>query len=220
MKLFLSSHDFGDFAETLRDMVRNNRKALIITNARDYKTADERREIIKEKLELFTSNGFEAEELDLREYFSRSPEALEAYVTKYNPGLIFCIGGDIFLLATALNISGMDDIIRRRLETGKSVYGGNSAGAMIAAEDIEVYERDELQIETIPEYYGVETVTSGLGLINEYIIPHVDVEKFSERTKFYQAQLSNIHAERIQLNDHDVYIVDGDHKEIKRGRKS
>lgn len=220
MKLFLSSHNFGDFAETLRDMVGNNRKTLVITNARDYKSANERRNVVKEKLKLFTDNGFEAEELDLREYFSRSPEDLEKYVTKYNPGLIFCIGGDVFLLATALNISGMDNIIRQRLESGKSMYGGNSAGAMITAEDIEVYERDELQIETIPEYYGVEAVTSGLGLINEYIIPHVDVEKFAERTKFYQAQLSNIHAERIQLNDHDVYIIDGDRKEIKRGHKS
>lgn len=217
MKLFLSSHNFGNFAQTLRDMVGTNRKTLVITNARDYKPADERREIIKEKMNLFQQNGFDAKELDLREYFSLPPESLEKYVTQYDPGLIFCIGGDIFLLATALNVSGMDDIIRSRVESGKSVYGGNSAGAIVAAEDVEVYERDELQIETIPEYYGVEAVTSGLGLIDKYIIPHMDVEKFAERTKFYQAQLANIHAERIQLNDNDVYIVNGNHKEVKRG---
>lgn len=217
MKLFLSSHNFGNFVHTLRDLAGANRKTLVITNARDYKPADERREIIKEKMNLFQQNGFDAKELDLREYFSLPPELLEKYVTQYDPGLIFCIGGDIFLLATALNVSGMDDIIRSRVESGKSVYGGNSAGAIVAVEDIEVYERDELQIETIPEYYGVEAVTSGLGLIDKYIIPHMDVEKFAERTKFYQAQLANIHAERIQLNDNDVYIVNGNHKEVKRG---
>lgn len=217
MKLFLSSHNFGNFAQTLRDMVGTNRKTLVITNARDYKTVDERREVVKEKMNLFHQNGFDAKELDLRKYFSLPPESLEKYILQYDPGLIFCIGGDIFLLATALNISSMDDIIRSRVETGKSVYGGNSAGAIIAAEDIEIYERDELQIETMPEYYGVEAVTSGLGLIDEYIIPHVDVKKFAERTKFYQAQLANIHAERIQLNDSDVYVVNGNRKEVKRG---
>lgn len=217
MKLFLSSHNFGNFASVLKAMVGDNRKTLVVTNARDNLSPAEREAKVAEKLAIFREQGFEAEELDLRPYFSRRPEELSQYVKKRNPGLIFCVGGDIFLLATALNISGMDDIIRRRAESGQSVYGGSSAGAIVAADDIEIYERDELEVETIPAYYGVEAVTAGLGLISEYIVPHMDTEMFADRTNFYVNQLQKIHADQIHLNDPDVYIIDGDHKEIKRG---
>lgn len=217
MKLFLASHDFGNFAEVLQDMVGDNRRALVITNARDFLSEEERKNRINEKLELFRQNGFIAQELDLRDYFGSLPEKLEKYVDNHDPGLIYCLGGDMFLLATALNISGMDEIIRRRVESDKSVYGGSSAGSTVASPDIEIYERGELQAETIPSYYSVEAVTSGLGLIDNYIIPHVDVGKFAERTKFYKSQLQKIHADYITLSDGDVYIVDDGHKVIKRG---
>lgn len=217
MKLFLASHNFGNFAETLQDMVGDNRKTLVITNARDFLSDEERKLSVTEKLDLFREHGFEAEELDLRNYFASLPEKLEEYVKKSNPGLIYCIGGDMFMLATALNVSGMDEIIRRRVKSSESVYGGSSAGSIVASPDIEIYERDELEVETVPSYYGVEAVTSGLGLIDNYIIPHVGVEKFAERTKFYEAQLQKIHADYITLGENDVYIVDNGHKVIKRG---
>lgn len=217
MKLFLASHDFGNFAEVLQDMVGDNRRALVITNARDFLSEEERKNRINEKLELFRQNGFIAQELDLRSYFGSLPEKLEKYVDNYDPGLIYCLGGDMFLLATALNVSGIDEIIRRRVKSGNSVYGGSSAGSTVASPDIEIYERDELQVETIPGYYGIEAITSGLGLIDNYIIPHVGVEKFAKRTKFYKSQLQKIHADYITLSDGDVYIVDDGHKVIKRG---
>lgn len=217
MKLFLSSHNFGDFANILQDMVGNNRRTLVITNARDDLKPAERAAKVSEKLSIFKQAGFDAEELDLRKYFSKLPEELEQFVDDYDPGLIFCIGGDIFLLATALNISGANDIIRRRLDKNQSVYGGSSAGSIVASDDVEIYERGEFEVESISSYYGVEAVTSGLGLIDQYIVPHADNEKFLGRTKFYRDQLKKIHAEQILLNDGDVYIVDGDRAEIKRG---
>lgn len=216
MKLFLASRNFGSFVEILQDMVSDSRKTLVITNARDFLSDEERKRSVKEKLDLFREHGFEVEELDLRNYFASLPERLEEYIMKYNPGLIYSIGGDMFMLATALNVSGMDEIIRRRVKSDKSVYGGSSAGSIIASNDIEIYERDELEVETIPSYYGVEAVTSGLGLIDNYIIPHVGVEKFAERTKFYEAQLQKIHAEYITLGENDVYILDNGNKIIKR----
>lgn len=217
MKLFLASHNFGKYVETLKEMVGANCRTLLITNARDFLPAEERNIKVTEKLELFREHGFDVRELDLRNYFGKLPEELDKAVSSYNPGLIYCIGGDMFFLATALNVSGMSDIIRRRTLKNQSVYGGCSAGAIVASDDVEIYERDELQVETLPDYYGVESVTSGLGLIREYIVPHADVEKFAERTEFYQSQLAKIHAEQILLNDADVYIVDGKNKEIKRG---
>lgn len=217
MKLFLTSDNFGDFADELRQLVGDNRKALVVANARDYLPDAERRAKVTEKLSFFESEGFRAQELDLRPYFVKDPAELAEFVGEYNPGLIFCTGGDMFMLATALSISGLDDIIHRRLDEDVMVYAGASAGACVAADDVEVYERDELRLEEIPDYYGIEAVTAGLGLIPEYIIPHTDVPEFRQQANAYRRQLKKIHADIIELKNSDAYIVNGHHHEIKRG---
>lgn len=216
MKLFLSSQDLGNFAEDLRELVGENRKTLVITNARDYAKPEEKAEVVKRKLKMMKDAGFDAVELDLREYFAKDPDELSEYVASYNPGLVCATGGNVFLLGTALAISGMDNIIWRLLEEDKIVYAGYSAGAMAASKDIENYERNDLQVESIQGYYGVPAITNGLGLITEYIIPHADQEKYSKETKFYKEHLNDLGVETIVLGNHDVYIVNGNHKIIKR----
>ncbi len=216
MKLFLSSQDLGDFAEDLRELVGENRKTLLIANARDYADSKTKAEVVARKLTMMKDAGFDAIELDLRQYFSKDPTELFQFVSDYNPGLICCTGGSVFLLGTAMAISGMDDIIRRLLEEDTVVYAGYSAGAMVASKDIENYERDDLRIETIQEYYGTPAITDGLGLIEEYIIPHADQKAYSKETQFYKDHLTQMGVETIVLNNQDAYIVNGNHKVIKR----
>ena len=216
MRIFLASHNFGKHAEELRKLVGDNRKTLVITNARDYYDEEERRSSVAEKLEIFRREGFQAQELDLRAYFTKDPIELDRFVKEYNPGLVFCIGGDVFLLATALAISGMDDIIWRRLEEDVTVYGGNSAGAMVTGHDIEIYERDDLKIEEVGAYYGIEAIANGLGLINQYIIPHADQPKCAKITKFYEEQFAKTGDEVILLGQDDAYIINGNHHIIKQ----
>lgn len=219
MKLFLTSDNFGDFAGELRQLVGDNRKTLLITNARDYLPDAERRAKVAEKLAFLETEGFQAQEIDLRPYFAKDPAELITLVAEYDPGLIFCTGGDMFMLATALAVSGMDDIIRQRLDEDITVYAGTSAGACVAAHDIEIYERDELRIEEIPDYYGTEAVTSGLGLIQEYVIPHADLPDFHKQAHFYRQQLQKIHADIIELNNSDAYVVNGHDSKLLRGHK-
>ena len=216
MKLFLSSQDLGNFAEDLRELVGKNRKTLVITNAQDYKDPAVKAERVAKKLQILEQAGFQAQELDLREYFAKDPDELKTFVTDYNPGLVHAIGGNVFLLATALVISGMDNILHQRLEEDITVYSGHSAGAMVATHDIEVYERDELRVEEVNAYYGVESIVNGLGLIDEYIIPHVNRPERKTITEFYQEQIAKVGGDSIMLNDSDVYIVNGNHKTIKR----
>lgn len=216
MKLFLSSQDLGNYADDLRELVGKNRKTLLITNARDYKESQARAERVAEKIQILRQAGFQVQELDLREYFSKDPIELKAFVDEYNPGLVYSMGGNVFLLGTALKVSGMDDILRQRLAEDSTVYAGHSAGAMVASKDIETYERDDLKVEEVGAYYGMESVTEGLGLIAEYIIPHANRPERKQVTKFYQDQAAKIGAEAIILNDGDVYIINGSHKVIKR----
>lgn len=216
MKLFLSSQDLGNFAEDLRELVGENRKALVIANARDYDKPEIREDVVKRKLKMLKEAGFDPVELDLREYFVKDPTDLAKFVADHNPGLIFTLGGSTFLLGTALTVSGMDLIIRRLLERDMIVYGGYSAGAMVASRDIENYERDDLRVEEIEGYYGTPAVTNGLGLIAEYVIPHADQPRYDEYTKFFKKHLGELGVDTIVLDDGDVYIINGNHKIIKK----
>lgn len=140
MKLFLASQDMGDFPEVLEKLVGEKKRALVISDARDYYQDEER---IEEALEKTFVNlqkiGIENKRLDLREYFGKSDKLAED-VQMYDPGLIFAIGGNIYCLATALHESGMDEIIQQGVEDNKFVYGGYSAGAAVAADDLSLYE--------------------------------------------------------------------------------
>ena len=73
MKLFLASQDMGDFPEVLEKLVGEKKRALVISDARDYYQDEER---IEEALEKTFVNlqkiGIENKRLDLREYFVRA----------------------------------------------------------------------------------------------------------------------------------------------------
>ena len=70
MRLFLASQDLGDFGNRLREMVGENRRALVVFNARDCKPE---RGVDKHR-ELLSEIGLEFNELDLRDYFGKKDD--------------------------------------------------------------------------------------------------------------------------------------------------
>lgn len=217
MRLFLASQDLGDFGAVLHRMAGSNLRMLLIPNARDYNLA-RRRTRIPEKIAFFTSAGFAVQELDLRPYFGKS-EALEQAIDAYNPGIIYSVGGDVWFLATAMRESGLDAILRRRLASDDFVYGGSSAGAMVAANNLELYDCPCSHLKQIQGRYGVSPFTKGLGLIAQYIIPHVDHLDQTAVVKVRERQILAAGATPILLGDPDVYIVEGATSKILEGAK-
>lgn len=223
MRLYLASNDLGDYANVLIDLVGDNKKALVISNARDYRSANDRKAIVDEDIGILEECGFDAIELDLRKYFGNAPE-LRKYVDSYKPGLVFAMGGNLYALATALHLSGMDDILRDDLNQDRYVYGGYSAGSMVASYDLLNYSdsygrRSGDRLEQASELYG-ETFTDGLGLIDEYVVPHADREKFRPSCEEAEANISGRGLTPIVLNDTDVVVVNGKKQEVLRKEKS
>ena len=142
MRLFLASSELGNFPNRLRRLAGSNRRVLIIRNARDYRPEDYVAGILGDKTALFLEYGFDPQVLDLRQFFDR-PGALEEYLDQYDPGIIYCLGGNPFILNAALSMSGMDKIIRRALLADAIVYAGESAGIMVAVGDMRPYMRDD-----------------------------------------------------------------------------
>ena len=219
MKLFLASQDLGDFADVLNDMVGGNKRALIISNARDYyhdaATISSATEKTVNRLE---NMGFVVEVLDLKKYFNKTQE-LQDFVAKFAPSLIFSIGGRTSCLATALHVSGMDKIIRDGVLDDKFIYGGYSAGAMVAAKNLKLYYLDSVDNDTARETYGIEPYEYGIGLTDFYIVPHADHSDYLTTVKGRIAKITQARKNAIRLNDADVYVVNGANSELLKGKK-
>lgn len=208
MRLFLTSHDFGNHGDALLNLMGHGRKALLITNARDYYPEDRRLSDVSKKMEIMEQAGIEAKELDLRKYFGKKDE-LSAFINSYAPDLIFAIGGNAFLLSAAYHLSGFDEIVLGDLKQDKYVYGGNSAGAMVAADTLKYYGHDHLSPEAVSSIYGVDAVLDGLGLIDGYVIAHADVPEHLSTTKTYRERIENDGKKAILLNQLSAIVVDG-----------
>lgn len=219
MRLYLASNDLGDYANILADMTPSNKKALIISNARDHRTVEGRKEIVNEDMAMLSDCGFAVTELDLRNYIGKTSD-LRKYIDDFAPGLVFSMGGNLYSLATTLHLSGMDEILRKDLAADKYAYGGYSAGSMVASHDLMNYadsfgRRASDRLEQATELYG-ELITSGLGLIDEYVIPHADEERFKAACEEAEITISNNNLTPIVLNNSDVVVMNNGQLEVLR----
>ena len=74
MRLYLSSFKFGNHIDKLKKLVGSSSEAVIILNARDYKESENRNQYLQWETETLNSIGFNAEELDLRNYFGKEKD--------------------------------------------------------------------------------------------------------------------------------------------------
>ncbi len=218
MRLFLASSELGNHANRLRRLAGSNRRVLVVRNARDYRTEEYAANVLGDKMALFVQAGFSPQVLDLRLFFGRSGE-LEDYLEQYDPGVIYCLGGNPFFLNAALRMSGMDKIIHRALFNDAVVYAGESAGTMVAAKNLAPYMRGEdRKPEITKELYGKNAPMDALGLVNFYPITHAYRHDHAEKTDLYRRNISKIGGRAVLLDDYDVIIVDGRKSEVLRGQ--
>ena len=210
MRLFLASNVLGNYPDKLVELVGENRKVLVISNARDHRTPEDRKVIVKHDMDIIRTCGLEPLELDLKNYIGKSDE-LRAYIDTFAPGCIFVMGGNYYSLATTFKLSGMDKILLSDLAEDKYVYAGYSAGAMVTAPDLMNYfssygSRDGNRMEEARAIYG-EVYTDGLGVVDFYVLPHIDEEKFRESYEKAASELSGKDLKTAALKNSDVILI-------------
>lgn len=171
MRLYLSSFRMGDRFEELVAAVGGVGRVAVVSNAVDNIPAAAREAYarnIHDPLQVFRDYGLEAFDLDLRQTFGRPAETAAALS---GVRLIWAVGGNTFLLRRAMFDSGLDQLIRRGVEAGEVIYGGWSAGAVVAAKDISGIEQMDAPDE-VAAVYGKPVIREGLGLVDELIVPH------------------------------------------------
>jgi dipeptidase E len=207
MKLYLSSYRLGDYAEKLKELVgKPNAKVAVSVNACDNSDLEGRNGVmLKRELEDMRSLGFEADELDLRDYFEK--DNLTEKLKEYD--LVWFSGGNTFLLVKAFRQSGFDKVIQELVKTNKLVYAGYSAAFCVLAKSLHGVDLvDDPNAQS--EGYSKETDWEGIGLLDFYPIVHF--RSNHHETELVEKEYEYVKANNIPFktfSDGNVYLVNG-----------
>jgi dipeptidase E len=211
MRLFLSSYRAGRHDNELRKFLGNISKVAVITNAKDYKTAKDRREKIEDNFNYYRSIGLEPTEIDLRPYFRKS--GAKKLLSKHD--FVWLAGGNVFLLRRALRQSGLEPVLGDGVRKNEIILGGESAGAIIMGPTLKYSEADtdEDSPDYIPEGYGKEVIWEGLDFITYVPVPHYQTPDYIGIDDY----VKNLDRERIPyktMTDNQAIIINGDKEEF------
>ncbi|MEI7632623.1 MAG: Type 1 glutamine amidotransferase-like domain-containing protein [bacterium] len=211
MKLYLSSYYLGNHPEELAKLVGTKKNVGIIMNAVDIYGDEKRPEYLANEVMKFKALGLNAEELDLRKYFEDNT-SLTKKLNDY--GLIWAMGGNTFVLRRAMRMSGFDQIISDLVYRDSIVYGGFSAGSVVATKTLRGIELVD-DSEVVPDGYNKEIVWEGLGFVDFSIAPHYqsnhpETEAIEKVVKYFETEAMPYKA----LHDGEAVVVVDDSIEI------
>jgi dipeptidase E len=208
MRLFLSSYRAGNHDRRLVELFGKGTEVAVVTNAKDYKTPEERQASVDEIFDYLAGIAMKPVEIDLRNSFGK-PEITEKTLRKYSA--IWMAGGNTFILRKALKYSGADRFLYDAVRKNETVYGGESAGAILATPTLTGVEFGD-DPTLIPVGYSDEIIREGLGFTSYHIIPHYQSEW--EGADAMAAALQAANLEYRTMTDAQAIIIDGDKEEF------
>ena len=215
MRLYLASFRTAECFAELAALAGAGARTAVISNAVDFIPADARAAYARnvyDPVAHFAELGLAAFDLDLRGYFGR-PEALAAALQ--GVGLVWATGGNAFLLRRAMRQSGFDELIRAALAADRLVYGGWSAGAVVAGPDLHGLELMD-DPATLAEGYEAEVCWEGLRLIGTAIVPHYrSVHPEAEAAEACVGYMQAHGLPHVALRDGEALVMDGGPLELR-----
>ncbi|MEX1995276.1 MAG: Type 1 glutamine amidotransferase-like domain-containing protein [Candidatus Saccharimonadales bacterium] len=213
MRLFLSSYQAGKYNKELLDFLGNIRKMAYISNAKDYKTPKERQEKIEENFDYWRSIGIEPTEIDLRPFFGK--KGAEKLLADYK--LVWLGGGNAFLLRRALKYTGIDKFLTTKVRDGSIIYGGESAGAIMASPTLQGSEDDSTNEDDphyVPKEYEKKILWDGLGFLDYVPVPHYKSPDVGDSIDGYVDYLKKRKIPFKTIREEQVLVIDGDETEL------
>jgi dipeptidase E len=202
MKLFLSSVSVTNdqlpyFVRLVGKDPADIKFALIENGADVYDEAD--RGFVKRESDALEVIGLKLNRIDLRDYFDK-PEIQGALM---NFDVIWVGGGNTYYLRWALRKAGFDACVQELLSAG-IVYGGGSAGAVVAGPTLKNFENAD-EPEKAPEL-----VEDGLNLTPFVPLPHWENGKFGDVIAEVKDAFDKSDFKVIPITDEQAIIVDDD----------
>jgi dipeptidase E len=207
MKLFLSSLAISDSQAVelgkLAGKDPANLRLGLIENAADTYGSPSPDWLLQNR-DAIMSHNFDVEIIDLRKYKSQKSELFEL-LSKQD--VIWCGGGNEFYLRWVLNDTGADDMIHKLVRQGV-IYGGGSAGAIMAGPTLKHFEAADDPNE------APEAIFDGLGLTKLVVVPHFDSPKFAKIIKTINQRLKDDGFETVPLGDDQALVIDGEEEKV------
>ncbi|RXZ81755.1 hypothetical protein EBB07_13970 [Paenibacillaceae bacterium] len=208
MKFYLSSFKIGNHENKLFEMTAaGNKKVAFINSAMDFATdLDRRNKSDRLDIHELENLGFKVEIIDLKMYFD-NPNDLEETLEHFD--VIWVRGGNTFVLAQAMKLSGFDEIIKKYYRIKKNiVYGGYSAGVCILGPTLRgIHIVDEPEQKPYGEQHP--TIWEGLSILDYVIAPHYksDHPESEDIDKAIEYMIANDVAFK-PLRDGEVIIIE------------
>ncbi len=211
MRMYLSSYKFGEHKEALKELATDVKRVAIVMNALDFGDQERIAQTVKGFKEEFIEMGFEAERLDLRDYFGREDDLRE---DMQNFEMVWVCGGNVFLLKRAYEQSGFGNILIERLHKDTLVYAGFSAAVVVITPTLRGAEIvDDPNIVVPP--YKKEINLNGLGLIDYVVAVHYKSDHpESEAVDKYIDFCEKENIPYKPLRDGEVIVVNGTKEQI------
>lgn len=164
-------------------------KGGVIINAKDKKPSAEREQKVHDFVNYLGGLGLRNVQLvDLR----KGTNGLGSL------DYLWGLGGNTFDLRRAMIDSNFDEFINEYLEKG-GVYGGDSAGAIVAGPSLRGFEL----MDDLPE----DPVWHGMGLTDIIIVPHHDSPDPRYRGKHPEISRANPGRRVISINDNQDFVI-------------
>jgi dipeptidase E len=214
MRLYLSSFRLGNHPQKLVDLVKGNKRAVVIINACDHLSDEERLIRVQQEFAALQSLNFSSTEIDLRCYFNNQQKQTELYDLLAGCGLIWVRGGNSFVLRRALKMSNFDRMLIDFLDRDAIVYGGFSAGMVMLTPSLYGVDLvDDPKI--IPIGYVPTIIWECLGLIPYAIAPHFKSghPESAATDNLVQFYIEN-HMVFKTLHDGEAIVINGKQEEI------
>lgn len=178
-------------------------KMALIENAADVEEGE--KEWMYRNRDNIQALGIQIDFVDLREYL-KDKNSLKSRLS--DADIIWLGGGNTYYLRWILRETHADQVIRELVASGK-VYGGGSAGAVVAGPTIQYFEKADSP-EKAPEH-----LTEGLGLTDVVVVPHWQNEKYGHTMRHdVFTNLKSSGYKTACVTDDQALIIDGDIQKI------
>jgi dipeptidase E len=197
MKLYLTSLPPTNYGELLALLPKDKPlSAAVVANAWDVYAPERRKPIINALLAAFRSHDIKPTLIDLKQL---TGDALRTALAKH--ALIWIMGGNTFLINELVHSSGLALFIKPLLEQGV-VYGGESAGAVIAGTSLHGIELLDNPSD------ASKTIWNGLNLIDFGLIPHWGDEKDTALLEQCRIEMSK-YTPVTTITNQQALVIDG-----------
>jgi len=203
MKIFLASTNITTelqphFLDLVGKKFTDIKFALIENAADPY--PEEKKGFVLETRAAFDALAMKLEKIDLREYGTQKNNIYDK-LKEFD--VIWLGGGNVFYLSWILKESGFDKAVTKLVNNG-IVYGGGSAGAIIAGPTLDKYDLVD------DASKSPEPIKKTLGLVDLILIPHWGYEKYQAKLQEIKDYYDKTEQQVVTISDQEAVLMDGD----------